>query len=359
MPSHRQIHLYFRFSVLMGLVFGILSSSCLSSSASISLADEIVLYNWADYMPQSVLDAFTAEYSVKVTYLTYTSIQEATTHLKAGGEFDVVVMEHDVVPSLVADGLLSKINYENVPNFKNISSNFRDLNTDPGNQYSIPYNYGTTGLVVRSDLVEMPVSRWADLWDPRYSGKIAARALPGELIGVALKSLGYSLNSEDPQQLEAALQQLIILDPIIVDDQTSMAIPVLFNGDAVIMIGWANDVLQAQQKDKSISYVLPAEGTLLWGDTFVIPAKSTRKYTAELFLNFLLRPEISAQIVNEIHYANTNEAAYPMIDTKIINNSIVFPPPDILKKADWYGTLSPAGEKLYADIWERFLTGRP
>jgi spermidine/putrescine transport system substrate-binding protein len=308
-------------------------------------------------MPQSVLDAFTAEYGVKVIYLTYRSMEEAVAQVRAGQIYDVAVLENNNIKPLAAEGLLAEIDYQNVPNFKNISPNFRDLAFDPGNRNSIPHDYGTTGLVVDSDQVDLLVTRWADLWDPRLDGKIAVRALSYELIGLSLKSLGYPLNSEDPQQLEAALQHLLELKSslIFVDDETSKAIPTLLSGDAVIMVGWGNDALSARQDNHAITYTLPEEGTILWGESFVIPANSTRKYTAELFLNFLLRPEISAQITNENRYATANEAAYPLINPDIFYDSIIFPPPETIQKSDWYLPLSPTGEKLYAEIWERFL----
>jgi spermidine/putrescine transport system substrate-binding protein len=279
--------------------------------------------------------------------------------LRAGNTYDVVLLDYDNIPPLAADNFLATIDYHNIPNFKNISPNFRDLAFDPGNEHSVPFGYGTTGLVVRSDLVKTPITRWADLWDSRYAGKVAVRALAPEFIGVALKSLGYPLNSEDPQQLEATLQHMLDLKPIIVDDETDKAIPTLLSGEAVIMVGWGNDALTAIEENKAITYILPEEGTLLWGDALVIPANSPNKYTAELFLNFLLRPEISAQIVNEIQYANANEAAYPLINPEIFNDPIIFPSAETIQKADWYMPLSPVGEKLYADIWRRFLAGKP
>ena len=354
-----QLHLYLQSCRLIFLILSLFMAGCAPTPVQNQPAGELIFYNWADYMPQSVLDAFTAEYGVKVTYRTYESQEEAAAQLRTGQGYDVAVLELDFIPPLVADGLLANINYQNVPNFKNVSANFRDLAFDPGNAHSVPYGYGTTGLVVRSDLVDAPVTRWADLWDPRYAGRIAARDSPGELISVALKSLGYPLGSEDPQQLEAVLQRLLDLKPIIVDDETENAIPTLLSGEVVIMIGWADDALLAKEKNEAITYILPEEGTMLWGDTFVISANSTEKHTAELFLNFLLRPEISAQIVNEIHYANANEAAYPFINPEIFNNPIVFPPAETVQKADWYLPLSPAGEKLYAEIWERFLAEQP
>jgi spermidine/putrescine transport system substrate-binding protein len=321
----------------------------------------LILYNWAEYMPQSVLDAFTAEYGVKVTYLTYGSMEEAVAQVRTGQVYDVVVIENNNVRHLAEEGLLAEINYQNIPNFKNISLNFRDLAFDPGNQYSIPYDYGTTGLLVRSDLVEVPVTRWADLWDPRLGGKIAVRPLAYELIGISLKSLGYPLNSENPQELEAALQHLLELRPslVFVEAETGKAIPTLLNGEAVIMIGWGNDALSARQENPAIGYVLPEEGTLLWGQSFVIPANSPHRETAELFLDFVLKPEISAQIANQNRYATANQAAYPLIDTEIFNDPIVFPPAETVKKSDWYLPLSPTGETLYAGIWERFLAAKP
>ncbi len=322
------------------------------------LAEELVFYDWEEDMPQSVLDAFTEEYGVEVTYLTYESQQEeALANMMAGEVYDVVVFDNDYIPLLIADGLLAEIDYRNVPNFDNISANFRDLAYDPGNRHSIPFNWGTTGLVVRSDLVEEPVTRWADLWDPRYAGKIAVRDEPRELIAVTLKSLGYSINSEDPEELEAAMERLLELRQatFFADPYAEGAVPMLASGEAVILVGWAEDVLWGREENEAITYVLPEEGALLWGDNFVIPANSPHKYTAEVFLNFLLRPEICAEIVNENWYATANEAAHPFIDPDIVNDPAIFPPNEKLENAEVYLSLSPEGEKLYEEIWERFL----
>jgi spermidine/putrescine transport system substrate-binding protein len=323
------------------------------------LAKELVFYDWEEDMPQSVLDAFTAEYGVEVTYLTYESTQEAEANLTAGELYDVVVLENDSIPWLVADGLLAEIDYRNVPNFKNVSANFRDLAYDPGNRHSVPFNWGTTGLVVRSDLVDEPVTRWADLWDPRYAGKIAVRAEPRELIGLTLKSLGYSINSEDPDELEAALEKLLEIRQAVffVDPYAEGALPELLEGEAVILVGWAEDVLAGREENEDIVYVLPEEGTLLWGDNFTIPANSPHKYTAEVFLNFVLRPEISAQIVNENYYAMAIEAANPYLDPEIASDRAIFPPNEDLRNADVYLPLSLEGDELHAQVWERFLAG--
>ena len=159
---------------------------------------ELVFYDWAEDMPQSVLDDFTKKSGITVRYETYESQEEAVENIRKGGSYDVVVLEHDFVPGLVAAGRLAEIDFRKVPNFKNISPNFRDLATDPGNRHTVPYHFGTTGLIVRTDLAKLPVKRWKDLFDARLKGKIAIRPEYRELSGLTLLSLGYPLNSENP-----------------------------------------------------------------------------------------------------------------------------------------------------------------
>lgn len=322
------------------------------------LAQELVFYNWAEDMPQSVLDVFTREYGVQVTYDAFQSQEEALAVLRAGKVCDVVVIENQFIPTLVAEGRLAEIDYRNVPNFKNVAADFRDLVFDPGNRHTVPYHFGTTGLLVRTDLVDRPVTSWADLWDAEYAGRIALRPQMRELIGFTLLSLGYSFNSEDPEQLAAAEARLRALKPVIhlAEVESASAVPSLLNGEIVILVGWAEDVRLARQTSNAVTYVLPAEGLTIWGDSYVIPTNSRRKATAELFLDFLLRPQISAQIVNEKYYATANEAAYPLIRPELLNDPVIFPPREDIKAADFYLPLSPAGQKRYDEIWERFMT---
>lgn len=321
-------------------------------------AKELVFYNWAEDMPQSVLDAFTAKHGIEIKYVSFESQEEAIEKLRAGTvAADVAVLENDFVEALAKQGLLAEIDFGRVPNFKNISPNFRDLATDPGNRHSVPYHYGTTGLLVRTDLVGNSVTRWAELWDPRFAGKLAMREQPREVLAFTLLSLGHSLNSEDPQELEAALKRLQKLRKslVFVEVEAEKAVPRLLSGEVVVLQGWAEDYSVAVEKNRSVRYVLPEEGTALWGDSYVIPAKSPRKATAELFLDFLLQPEISAQIVNEKRYANANEAAFPLVKPEIRDDPVIYPPLEQLRNAHFYRTLSAEGERLYADVWRRFL----
>jgi spermidine/putrescine transport system substrate-binding protein len=178
-----------------------------------------------------------------------------------------------------------------------------------------------------------------------------------EALGVSLKALGYSINSENPVELEAALAHLLEAEPLftLVDETAEEAAPLLVNGDFAILVGWAEDVLLAREENEHITYILPEDGPMLWGDNFVIPTHSPHQYTAELFLNFLLQDNINAMLVNENYYATPNQAAAPFITPEIRTDPLIFPPNEKLIKAEVFLPLSPAGEKLYQEIWERFL----
>jgi spermidine/putrescine transport system substrate-binding protein len=329
------------------------------TSIPTSLAKEITVYNWEGDIPQSVLDAFTKETNIKVNYEAYESQEEAIANIRAGQVYDVVTMENRFIPLLVNEGLLAEINYRNISNFKNISPNFRDLRYDPGNRYSIPYSWGTTGLIIRSDLVQSPITRWADLWDGRYKGKVAVWVgQPRETIALTLKSLGYSANSENRTELESALKQLITLKPglqFAEDFSLESAAPALASGKVVIAMGYSGDFLASQAEGLPVKYIMPEEGALLWGDNFVIPTNSSNPYLAELFLDFLLRPEISAEIVNQTYYASANESARAYINQEILDSPSIYPDERVLKQAEIILPLSREGQKLYDDIWQQFL----
>ncbi len=366
-PLKLQTHTANRFQSLPAIMVGLLCSLLVACNGLTSplatatptpppFAERLVFYDWELDIPQSILDAFSEEFGVNVTYLTYETQEEAVQNMRAGEVYDVVVVENQFVLGLAAEGLLAELDYDNVPNFEHIAPNFKDLAYDPHNRYSIPYSWGTSGLIVRGDLAGGPITRWADLWNPAYAGQVALRSSSREIVGLTLKSLGFSANSEDPTELEAALERLLELPKIVmVGGYAEDALPVLASGEAVILVGWAEDVWTAQEEKLEISYVLPEEGPLLWGDNFVIPANSPHQATAELFLNFLLRPEISAQITNENYYASPNEAARSFIEPEILNDPIIFPSSAELKNAEVLLPLSPEGEQRYLDIWERFL----
>jgi spermidine/putrescine-binding protein len=345
----------------LGLLQGCRDAEPPAKSSSPTLAKELVFSALAEDMPQWVLDAFTREFGVKIRYLPFQSPEEADENIRSGQRCDVVLIENQLVPSLINDGLLAEIDFAHVSNFKYISANFRDLALDPGNRHSVPGSYGTTGLVVRTDLVGTGLNRWADLWKPQYAGKIGLRAQPREIIGMTLTSLGYAFASENPRELAEVRQRLLELKPAVVllDIEADDAVRKLLNGEIAILHGYAEDFQEAHAGNPAVSYILPKEGTALWGESYAIVAGSPEKYTAELLINFLLRPEITARIIEEKKYAHPNDAALPLVKPEIRNDPVIFPPNQDLENGAIILPLSPAGKKLYADIWARFLAGTP
>jgi spermidine/putrescine transport system substrate-binding protein len=356
-----QLTLNLRTNLTVFLILSLLMTGCISKEPS--MPTELILYNWEGDIPQSILDSFTAEYGIKVRYVTYISQEEAIANIRAGEIYDVVVMESRFIPLLVNDGLLAELDYRNILNFRNISPNFRYLVYDPDNLHSIPYTWGTTGLLVRSDLMQNPIQRWSDLWNAHYYGKVGIwTGVSREAIALTLKSLGFSANSENPAELETALARLIELKPkirFLEDFDAETAAPAMASGEVVIAMGSSADLLASQEMGLPVEYVMPEDGALLWGDTFVVPANSPNHYTAELFLNFLLRPEVSAEIANQNYYAPANESAWEFLDPQILNNPANFPDQDALQKAEIILPLSADGQKLYDEIWQRFLEADP
>lgn len=352
-----------------GLVFVLLALLLLSSCREPEPLDkpvptptrELVFSALAEDMPPAVLKAFTGEFGIPVRSLPFQSPEEADANLRAGAEVDLVVIENQLIAPLIADGLLAEIDYTRVPNFKNISANFRDLAMDPGNRHSIPGAYGTTGLVVRTDLVGQDLHRWADLWQPHYAGTIGLRAQPREIIGMTLVSLGYAFASENPEELAVVLQRLLALKPaiILLDIDADDAVRQLLTGEIAILHGYAEEYQQARAGNPAVRYVLPREGTALWGESYAIPARSRHRQAAADLLNFLLRPEITAQIISEKKYAHANDAALALISPELRNDRVIFPTNEDLRQGVIIGPLSPAGKRLYAEIWNQFISAKP
>ncbi len=322
----------------------------------------LTLYNWTSYMPQSILDDFAAQSGITVTYQSYETQEEAVAGLLTGKSYDVVVMGNNFIPQLIAADILAPIDYQNVPNFKNISPEFRDLAYDPQNQHSIPFNWGTTGLLVRQDLITRPVTCWSDLWDPALKSKIAIWNIPNANIAMALKSLNYPANTEDSHLLDQAQQRLLALKDQAVliwpGDEASI-IPPLAEGRIVAAYGWSYDAVLARQQNLSITYVLPCEGTFLWGENFVIPKSSPHQIQAEQFLNFLLRPDIGARLIAELAYATPNEPAQKLLAPEIRNDPLIFPAPNSLKNSDILLPAKPETLELHQQIWNNFLNYVP
>jgi spermidine/putrescine transport system substrate-binding protein len=331
-----------------------------ATSLRTSATRPLVLYNWHDDIPAQVLKSFTHQSGITIDYHTFTSQEEAVEKLRAGKICDVAVIEGRFIPTLAREKLLHHLNYQNLINIKNISPNFRNLTNDPDNLHSIPYSWGTTGILVNTALTGNGVRRWADFWSDRYRGRVALdTSYPREALGMALKSLGYSANSENPDEITTAFANLNLLQ--LAPDSLRFTYPefglaMMSGNTAMLAIGFSGDLLESRKQGLQVDYILPEEGLLLWADSFVVPKSSRQKENAELFINYLLQPEISAAIVNEKYYASANEAARPLIDPEILAEKAIYPSDTMLTNAELIEALSPPAQAMVDAAWQNFLS---
>jgi len=343
--------------LLHALLVALLLNACASMPPLVATpAPELILLDWEDDIFPELLAGFTQETGVRVTLNTYTSSAEARQRLLAGEAADLAVLDNENLPALIAAERLLPLEPSRLPNFRHISPGFRDLVVDPENRYSVPFTWGTTGLVYRRGQVDPPPQRWADLWDEANAGQVFLWDARRTVIGATLKALGYSANSEDPAALEAAAAYLRRLRALPPQPYHPPALAEAFrSGQARVALAWVGDYLLARQSLPDLEYVLPAEGSVLWMDHYVIPRSARYPEWAHRLLDYLLRPEVSARLSQEGGWASANEAAWPLLQADEATRALIYPPAEALRGAELLMPLDAQTEAMYNQIWEQFL----
>jgi spermidine/putrescine transport system substrate-binding protein len=324
------------------------------------------VYNWADYIDEEVLKKYTEEYGVKIIYDTFASNEDLLAKMQGGATgYDVIFPSDYMVAQMIELSLLAEIDHNNIPNLKNIDPFFLNSPHDPGNKYCVPYQWGTTGLAYSKKVFgDTPPDSWAYIYDPEQAKKWAEAGGINilndqrEVIGEALKYLGYSLNDTDEAHLQEAKEVVLKVKPYIKtfnseDYDESLLVP----GEVILSMAWSGDAAQAASKtideatgESDWAYIVPKEGAFIFEDDVCIPATSQRKATAEHFLNYLLDPQVGAAITNYTYYPSPNKAAEEFINPDILSDPSIYPPQEIRDKLE-YG--KPLGEAifLYDQIW--------
>lgn len=311
------------------------------------------VFIWEEYIDPEVYRLFDQEFGVKVVEDNYGSNEDMRAKLQAGGAgYDLIVPSDYMVTLLRKDGLLLPIDLSRIPNLKHLAARFRDPAYDPEHRYSIPYQWGITGIAYNRRLVDPPPRGWADLFDPAWIGPYANRLSMlndmREVIGAALVSLGYSPETADPQHLAQALARLQQQKPFVAKYDSESFEDSLASGETVLAQGWSGEIAMAQSENPDIAFAIPDEGTFVFVDNWAIPKGAQQKELAEAFIDFVLRPEISARIVNHARYASANEAARSLVKPEILNGPSYVWPEDT--KLWWLNDLGAAGP-LYERVW--------
>lgn len=334
------------------MVSGISGGMWVLAKDSNSKKQELNVFNWSEYLPQSVIDKFEQTYKIKVNYSTFSSNEEMLAKIMAGGsQYDLTVASDYMVEIMKKQNLLEELNKENLPNLKNMGSQFMNLPFDIGNKYSVPYMW-LAGIIAvdTSKVPENMIQSYVDLWRPELKDSITLLDDERVIIGMTLKKLGYSMNETDPEALEKAKEELKKLQANVKAYDSDSPKTMLINGEAKAIFAWGAEGSLAKREKDSVKMVIPKEGLFLQQDNFVIPKDAKNIRAAELFVNFIMEPEISAEISREFPYGNPNTAAYPYIDEEIMKDEGIYPPEEELKRGEY---LKDIGEaiKLYDDIW--------
>jgi spermidine/putrescine-binding protein len=331
------------------------AAGCGTAGGEGELAKELHLYNWSEYIDPQIFDDFEAEFGVKVIEDTFASNEELLAKLQAGATgYDLIIPSDYMVEIMIDQGLLAPLDKDNIPNISNLDPFFTDPPFDPGMAYCVPYQWGTTGIGYNSDVFEEPPDSWAYLFDPdvasQYAGQMSMLNDSREAIGAALKYLGYSLNSTDEAQLMEARELLIQQKPWVYAYDSDQFEDLLSADETVLGHGWSGDFFAAAVEDERIWYTIPMEGAVIWVDNMCVPASSQNQYTAEVFIDYLLRPEVGATITNFTWFASPNAAAEEFIDAEILEEPAIYPPEEVFDRLEWIKDVGEA-TPLYERIW--------
>ena len=312
------------------------------------------LYNWGDYIDPDLISKFQSETGIKVNYSTYDTNETMYAKIKDGSsDYDLVVPSDYMIEKMIKENLAEKIDFNNIPNYKYIGNEFKNLSYDPKNEYSVPYMWGTIGIAYNSKIVKKPVDSWDILWDKDYKDQIIMFNSVRDAMAIALKKLGYSLNSENPDQIKAAADALIEEKPLVQAYMVDEVKDALISGEAAVAPVWSGDAVYIMNENPDIKYIIPKEGSNKWFDSLVIPKGSKHKKEAEMFINFLCDPDNALQNVEYIGYQTPNTKTFEMLPEEMKKE---YPSKEDLKKCEVITDLNKNTLKLYNDEWIRVFS---
>ncbi len=323
----------------------------------------ISVYNWGEYISDgsdNALDvnaAFEQLTGITVNYSTFATNEELYAKIKGGGaSYDVIIPSDYMITRMINEGMLAKLDYNNIPAAKNIADNFKSNQFDPEAAYSVPYAWGTVGIVYNTDMVTGPVDSWDILWDETYSGNILMFGNPRDAFGIALLRLGYSINTEDETQLRQAADELKKQKPLVQAYVMDEIFDKMQGNEAALAPYYAGDAYTMIAENDKLAFAIPQEGTNIFVDALCIPKGSQQKEAAEMYINFMCEGEVAAANIEYIGYSSPNAAALELLDEEILNSPIIYPATEVIGKAEEFLHLSDETNKLLDALWTEIRT---
>lgn len=342
------------FSLVLIVAFGLMYfTSVLNSSEGYSGGNTLTIYNWGDYIDPELIAEFEEESGMKVVYQTFDSNEAMMTKIQQGGTtYDVVIPSEYAISKMKEEDLLIPLDHSKLPNLKYIDERFLNLSFDEGNKYSIPYFWGTVGVVFNPELTDLTFKSWDDLWDPSLKNQILLVDGAREVIGMGLNSLHYSLNDTNEEHLQEALTKLSKLTPnvkAIVGDEIKM---LLAGEEGAVGLVWSGDASEIMDENEKLDYVVPEEGSNLWFDNMVIPKTAKNIEGAHQFINFMLDPEHAARNAEYVGYSTPNAGALELLSEEVSSDERFYPDEELTEKLEVYDNL---GKRMLAHYNDLFL----
>lgn len=317
---------------------------------------EVIVFNWGEYIDPETLSLFEKETGIKVVYEEFDTNETMYPKVETGASaYDVICPSDYMIQKMIDNDLLAEINFDNIPNIKNIGEQYFEQSKefDPENKYSVPYCFGTVGILYSKTMVSDPVDSWSILWDEKYADNILMQDSVRDAFMVALKLNGYSMNTLDESQLQAAKNSLIEQKPLVQAYVIDQVRDKMIGDEAALGVIYSGEAIYTKRENENLEYVVPKEGTNVWIDSWVIPKNAPNKENAEKFIDFMCREDIALMNFEYITYSTPNVAAQALIEDEDIKNSkIAFPDLSQYENLETFQYLGSEGDDLYNSLWK-------
>lgn len=322
------------------------------------------IYNWGEYISNGEDDSLDviAEFEernqdIDAEYTTFASNEEMYAKIASGSaDYDLLIPSDYMIGKLINEDLLAKLDFSNIPNYSKIDEQYKNLEFDPNNEYSVPYTAGTVGIIFNKTKVTDPVDNWDILWDARYTGQILMFNNPRDSYGIALKKLGYSQNTTDKAQLDEATKLLKDQKSVVQAYVMDEIFPKMTSGEATIAPYYAGDAITMISDNPDLDFVLPQEGSNMFVDSMVVLKTSKNKAAAERFINYMLEDDIAKANIEYIGYSTPMPSVREILDDEVKNSYISYPDEEILKKCDTFVNLDEATNTYLQESWTDVLS---
>lgn len=339
------------------LLFSILFTASLFVGCKNNDKKTINVLNYGENIADGLIKEFEEEYNVKVNYKTFDDMETMYIEVASGKtNWDAVLVADYMADRMIQEGLLQKINKDNIPNLSEMSENDMGQPYDPSNEYTVPYMNGTIGIIYNKDLVDDTVDSWDIMWNEKYKKQIFVLDAQRDAIGMALKKLGYSLNTTNEKELEEAKNLLIEQKPLVLKYGADEVKDLMTSGEAAIAMIWSGEGLTLADENENLEYIIPKEGANYWLDSWAIPTNANDKETSEKFINFVSSKDNAYKIAEEIGYTTPNKLAMEEQPEEVRNNEAAYMPEEIMERCEVYQYLPQEKLRLYEDVWSAVKT---